>query len=159
MKKILLLYAICLWYATWANDISGIYVVTSNNQESYIEIFKKNEQFYAVGFANKDNIDSGNDIKNPNPQLRNRPIRGIVFLWGLRAKNNKEYYGGKIYNFSNGMQYYANMEQNGNILKVRVSKDSKGLFGKTLKWRKATHEEVSHIESKRLDINTLELPQ
>lgn len=157
MKKLQILMLFFTGFL-FANDISGVYAVIANGDESYVEVFQKNKKYYAVGFANKSGKSGGNDVKNPNEKLRNRPIQGAVFLWGLSFKKDKEYTGGKLYNFSNGMQYYVSVKQQENGIKLRISKDASGLFGKSVEWRKLNDKEIAPYANKRLNVDNLQLP-
>lgn len=159
MRIVLSCFFVCLSAILWANDISGVYAVQADDGESYIEIFQKNGKFYGVGFANKSGKDAGNDIKNPDPKLRNRKVGGIVFLWNLEHKEGNKYNNGKLYNFKNGNTYYVNAKQVDKVLELRVSKDKKGIFGKTLSWVKMSDKEIAPYQSKRPKIETLQLPK
>lgn len=158
MRVILSCFIVCFSAILWASDISGVYAVKTDSDESYIEIFKKNGKFYGVGFANKSGKSSGNDIKNPDPKLRDRKVGGSVFLWNLEHKEDNKYHNGKLYNFQNGTTYYVSAKQLNNTLELRVSKDKKGLFGKTLSWRKMSDKEIAPYQAKRPNIETLQLP-
>ncbi|RDU66207.1 DUF2147 domain-containing protein [Helicobacter didelphidarum] len=158
MNKIKYIFMVCLFNMVWAVDISGIYKVEFEGKETYVEIFKKNNKFYAVGFANKDGVSSDKDLKNPNPALRDRDVRGSVFVWNLTKKSAGEYAGGRIYSFSNGGEYHASAKFDGNILKLKASKDSMGFFGKTFEWHKLSDTEIEPLQSRRIDVNTLTLP-
>ncbi len=159
MRIILYWFVVNFCYMLWASDIAGIYAVQSDNGESYVEVFQKNGKFYAVGFANKSGKSSGNDVKNPDPKLRERKIGGSVFLWDLMHASANKYHNGRLYNFQNGVTYYVHAEQIDNTLQLRVSKDKKGMFGKTLIWRKMSDKEIAPYQSKRLNTATLQLPQ
>lgn len=143
----------------WAVDISGIYAISFENTESYVEIFKKNGKYYGIGFANKDGSDGGKDKNNPDPKLRNRDLHKTVFLWNLVEEKENKFDDGIIYNHKDGKQYHASASLVNGYLKVKASKDSAGIFGRTLEWRKLNDNEVKAIENKRVDINTLELPK
>ncbi len=159
MNKIKCLIAACFLQFVFASDITGIYEVESNNEISYVEIFQKNGKFYAVGFANKSGKDSGKDIKNPNPSLRDRNIGGSVFLWNLQKADDGKYVDGRIYSFDNGATYYINARQEGELLKLKASKDKKGVIGKNLVWRKLNEKEIEPYNTYRYDTNKLELPK
>lgn len=45
------------------------------------------------------------DAKNPDPELRSRPIIGIVNLTGFVSKDGKSWTGGKIYDPESGKTY------------------------------------------------------
>lgn len=159
VRIVLPFFILCLSVVLYANDISGIYSFKSGGDESYIEVFQKNGKFYGVGFANKSGKDSGNDVKNPNPKLRDRKIGGSVFLWNLQHKIGNKYQNGKLYNFQNGITYNVSAKQLDGTLELRVSKDKKGMFGKTLLWKKMSDKDIEPYKSKRLNIETLQLPQ
>ncbi|TLD83838.1 DUF2147 domain-containing protein [Helicobacter trogontum] len=159
MRFIFYLFILCFSAVVFASDITGVYAVASKGDESYVEIFQKNGKFYGVGFANKSGKDSGNDVKNPDPRLRDRKVGGSVFLWNLTHKKDNKYHGGKLYNFQNGDTYHVSAEWNDGVLKLRVSKDKRGTFGKTLSWRKMSDKEIAPYQAKRPKIETLQLPQ
>lgn len=156
MKMVFMAYFIMLNIAL-AADISGIYSIQFSDVDSYVEVFKKNEKYYAVRFANRDGS-SEKDTKNPNPNLRDRDLHKVVFLWNLEETKENKFENGSIYNFKLGKVMHAKAKLEGDILKVSVSLDSIGIFGRTLKWRKLSNSEVSAIQSKRLDVNTLQIP-
>lgn len=161
MKKFIV--AMCVWQAfllqIWAVDIAGIYAISFESTESYVEIFKKNGKYYGVGFANKDGSPGGKDKNNPDPKLRERDLHKAVFLYNLVEEKDNKFEDGKIYNYKDGKTYHASAKLVGNTLEIKASKDSMGIFGRTLKWRKLSNSEVSAIQSKRLDVNTLQIPK
>ncbi len=159
MKKFKYLVFTCFLQFVFAGDISGVYEVESNGNISYVEVFQKDGKFYAVGFANKNGKDSGKDIKNPNPALRDRNIGGSVFLWNLQKIEDDKYVNGKVYSFDNGVTYYVSAKQEGNTLKLRASKDKNGVIGKKLEWRKLNSNEIKPYESYRYDVQKLQLPK
>ncbi|WP_262694824.1 DUF2147 domain-containing protein [Kordiimonas aquimaris] len=79
------------------------------------------------------------DTKNPDPALKERSLKGVVFLWGFKydARKNR-WKNGKVYDPNNGKTYDAKMEleENGNILKMR------GYIGISLLGRTAKFERV-----------------
>ncbi|MBB3910077.1 uncharacterized protein (DUF2147 family) [Sphingomonas desiccabilis] len=59
------------------------------------------------------------DVKNSNPQLRSRPLKGMQILGGFKS-NGKEWVDGTIYNADDGKTYSAKVTPVGaNQLKVR----------------------------------------
>ncbi|MCG6857402.1 MAG: DUF2147 domain-containing protein [Salaquimonas sp.] len=61
------------------------------------------------------------DLKNENPELRSRPLLGLVVLRGLTASGENTWMDGKIYNPEDGMDYGAEMSiQDNSALRVRV---------------------------------------
>jgi uncharacterized protein (DUF2147 family) len=51
------------------------------------------------------------DRKNPNPELRNRPIIGMPVLLDMKPANSNRW-DGRIYNSKNGQTYTANISMN-----------------------------------------------
>ena len=79
------------------------------------------------------------DRHNPDPNLRNRNLKGITFLWGFTYEPKKNRWkGGKVYDPNNGKTYDAKMslEDDGNTLKMR------GYVGISLLGRTAKFERV-----------------
>jgi len=83
--------------------------------------------------------DPKTDMHNPKPELRDRSLAGIEFLWGFtyEAKKNR-WSDGKVYDPDNGKTYEAKMslEREGTILKMR------GFIGVSLFGRTARFERV-----------------
>ncbi len=81
-----------------------------------------------------------NDTKNPDPKLRDRPIKGITFLWGFSydAKKNR-WVDGKVYDPKSGKTYTArlSLENDGKILKMR-GYIGVPMFGRTAKFTRIT---------------------
>ncbi|RDU69594.1 DUF2147 domain-containing protein [Helicobacter cholecystus] len=144
MKKIFL--ALLLGCFAFGEEICGYYILEKNDtgNQTIVEIFQKDNQYYAYGFANTDGSVSY-DENNPNEKLRGRPLRGVVFLWGL-TKEGDEYDGGKIYNYANGKTYSASAKLEGDTLKVRATVWT---FGKTLIWKKLSDEQVEQYLGKK----------
>lgn len=80
----------------------------------------------------------GNDIHNPDPALRSRPLGGIKFLWGFayNAKKNR-WSDGKVYDPKSGKTYDAKMTlgQDGKVLKMR-GYVGVSMFGRTAKFER-----------------------
>ncbi|MFC3703109.1 DUF2147 domain-containing protein [Reinekea marina] len=79
----------------------------------------------------------------PNPvckeckgSRKNKPIEGMVFVWGLE-KDGDEWTGGKILDPNNGKEYKANLEliENGKKLSVRGFIGF-ALIGRTQVWER-----------------------
>lgn len=80
------------------------------------------------------------DRHNPDPELRDRDLKGITFLWGFSYDGKKNRWkDGKVYDPNNGKTYDAKMSltDNGKTLKMR------GYIGISLLGRTAEFERVS----------------
>lgn len=134
-------------------NISGIYMLPENTEgeQSIVEIFQKNGQYYGVGFALKDGKENTLlDSKNPNKKLQNRPIKGSVFLW---LNCQQETCSGNIYSFHKGRMYPIKALAKQEKLQIKIDV----IFGPTFEWIKLSKEESKEFDSKRLDINTIDV--
>jgi uncharacterized protein (DUF2147 family) len=73
---------------------------------------------YGNEVVEADGVTLKKDAKNPDPALRSRSLKGIVFINGLRYGNG-EWAGGSIYDASSGRTYNAKAEMQGNRLHLR----------------------------------------
>ena len=74
------------------------------------------------------------DINHPDEKNHNRPVLGLVNMWGFKYTDKNEWTGGKIYDPKNGKTYSCKIAmENNNSIKVRgfigVS-----LIGRTDSW-------------------------
>ncbi len=132
--------------------ISGIYLMQNDEKEkeNIVEIFKKEDKFYAFGFARSDgSINEDLDSKNPNKALQNRKIRGSVFL-ELECKNEKQCYG-EIYSFNKAKFYPVKAELKDEILEVKIDL----LFAPKIKFKKLSQKEALNFQDKRLNIKDI----
>ena len=166
MKKILkfiifanVLFNVAIFNVLCAADISGLYALPYGKSETYVEIFKRDNKYYALGFANKEGTKAGKDIHNPHPHLRDRELHGTIFMWNLEEIKDGEYANGKIYNNNNGKTYHIKAKLAADALNVVASKDKKGVMGKTLKWRKLTPKEIESLKDKRINTESAVLPK
>jgi len=73
------------------------------------------------------------DDENPAPELRTRPLRGLVFLKGFRFDDG-EWSGGSVYAPDDGKTYSGYMKLDGpDTLKLRGYVGLR-LFGRTATW-------------------------
>ncbi|OEJ13571.1 hypothetical protein BFL38_02140 [Brachyspira hampsonii] len=122
-----------------ADDITGLWYsqADSQNRISVVEIYKENNKYYAYSFAYKNSNDIVNDVNNPKKELRNLPLKGLVYLYDLEFVKG-EWKNGKIYNPDDGKTYHAKvtLSDNGTEIKIRASADGAGIFGKNIVWQK-----------------------
>lgn len=75
-----------------------------------------------------------NDLKNPDPALRGRPLLGLTVLSGLRPVGEGKWEDGVIYNPDDGKTYHAQASfKDNDTLRVRAYVVLP-LLGKTLIW-------------------------
>ncbi len=99
--------------------------------KSYVEIYEKNGVYYGkitklVGKSQDTKCDKCKGSK------LNKPIVGMVFVWGLK-KDGNDYEGGKILDPNNGKTYTCKMRFQGNKIRVR---GYIGWFYRTQYWHK-----------------------
>jgi uncharacterized protein (DUF2147 family) len=121
------------------DDICGIWL--TEDSRGKMEIFKNTQnntyEIKVVWQKNSKEADGSEklDKKNPKPELRKRTLQGMVFATGLKwDADDKEWYGGDVYNPEDGNMYSCKARLDGNrILRFRgylwVS-----LLGKTTTW-------------------------
>ena len=76
--------------------------------------------------------DTGRCSKCPG-NFKNKPIRGLTFMWGLKKTGENEWSGGKILDPKKGKIYKAKVTLKGNKLYVR-GYFGVSLFGRTQVW-------------------------
>lgn len=78
------------------------------------------------------------DIYNPDPALRERPLKGLPIFEGFRYEGNGLWSGGTIYDPNSGNSYRATIQVlDRNTLKLR-GYIGIPLFGRTETWRRDT---------------------
>ena len=122
-----------------ASDVVGIWMTAEN--ESKIEIFEQEGKFYGKIVWLRETTLNGKpkiDDKNPNLQLKNRPIQGMIFMENFTFDGKYQWTNGNIYDSRSGKTYSSKMWlSDGKTLQLRgfwgVS-----LLGKTTTWTKTT---------------------
>lgn len=69
-------------------------------------------------------------------EFKNKPIRNLVFIWGLTAQKDGSWGGGEILDPKSGKIYHARMTQKGDKLYVR-GYVGLPLLGRTQIWKRA----------------------
>ncbi|PAF41039.1 DUF2147 domain-containing protein [Helicobacter sp. 11S03491-1] len=143
MKKILLMVLLFDW--GFPHSLCGVYQSEPflYFKGAYIGFFKKGDKYYAYGIANTDGSPPQPDSHNPNPNLRTRQDKGVVFLYDLIQTSPNTYKYGKAYNFYNGKTYYIRIHQRENgDLDFFSGIDPSGFIGKTFLWKHVSEEEL-----------------
>lgn len=128
-------------FAQSADDITGLWYGEKDEQgrTPIVEIYKDGSVYNAYAFNYKEGPATVNDVNNPKASERNKPLKGLVYLWGLKFSKN-EWTGGKIYNPANGKTFDAKATLNGNKLMIRATVVG---IGKTLEYTKIPASEAS----------------
>ena len=149
MKKIIIALTILLSTCLFANseDVLGKWITekAENGNQIIVEIYKTQEgkyngkiveltmPIYTEGeYAGQEKM----DLKNPDPNLQKRLLRGIDFVsvFDYVEKDDK-FENGKIYVPTNGKTYnsYMKLREDGTLL-VKGSIDKAGILGKKQIW-------------------------
>lgn len=129
----------------FANELTGVYKSQAFLffKSAYVEFFEFGGKYYAYGIENADHSPAKKDYKNPNPLLRDRSDKGVVFLSGLTETSPNNYKYGRAYNFYDGRTYYVKIHQKHNgDLEFHTSIDASGYIGKTFLWKKVTDKDM-----------------
>lgn len=138
MKRIICAIALLFLAASaaMAQDVVGKWKLDDGS--AIVEVYREGDVFNGkIVWLNEPNMSDGTpavDVNNPDKSLRTRQIIGLNMLHGLKATEDGEYSGGKIYDPNNGKTYNCSMKVEGNTLKVRGSLDKRGLLGRTMDW-------------------------
>ena len=117
-------------FAAGANDIVGFWA--NEEKDGTIRVYQCGIEYCGEIVWTKRGPVS--DTKNPNPHLRNRPIIGLVIMYGFHYEGNGEWRGGEIYDPKTGKTYRGKMR-----LVAPDTLDLRGyvlipLFGRTTSW-------------------------
>jgi len=79
-----------------------------------LEMYKAGSEFqarllYGNEVVERDNVTFKKDTKNPDPAMRSRSLKNIVFVWGLRWDDGK-WSDGALYDGSSGRTYRCTVE-------------------------------------------------
>jgi len=118
-----------------AGRILGIWVTEEG--KARVEITRCGEQFCGTIIWLKEPVKEGKpvvDDKNPDLNLRDRPVLGMKLLWGFAFDGDGEYSDGEVYDAESGNTYKATME-----FADEKTLDLRGyvlipLFGRTSRW-------------------------
>jgi uncharacterized protein (DUF2147 family) len=119
-----------------ADDILGKWLNSSG--EGQLEVYKKADKYYGKLVWIKEPNENGKpktDIKNPNPNLRAKPIVGLEIVKEFTFEDGK-YIDGKVYDPKTGKTYSGNITLVGlNQLNMR-GYIGISLIGRTESWKR-----------------------
>ena len=148
ISLVFVVFSNLLLLAQSSDDVVGLWYSEKDSEGliPVVEIYKENGKYYGYFFDYKGgyNGPEKKDVKNPNKELRDLPLKGLVYLMGLSFEDG-EWKGGKIYNPYDGKTYNGKMylSEDKKTLTVRGSLDKAGVFGKSMKWTKVPDSEKS----------------
>ena len=113
-----------------AGDIVGLW---DTNDGAEVEIYERDGSYYGRFARFYDDPPAGGiDSHNPDPALRTRSLVGADFILKFEFLDGK-WKNGRIYNPENGKDYEADLELDGEVLKVRGWLWFR-LLGRTVRW-------------------------
>jgi uncharacterized protein (DUF2147 family) len=140
-KKLTILYLLiacsCAVFAQKKEDILGKWLNSSG--EGQIEIYKKGEKYYGklawIKDPNNENGKPKTDFKNPNANLRAKPVLGLEIVKDFVYEDGK-WVDGKVYDPKTGKSYSGNMSlESANQLNMRGYVGI-SIIGRTEVWKR-----------------------
>ena len=112
------------------DEILGIWLTGSGNGK--VEIFKKGTNYQGRIVWLKDPIDlktnkPRTDLQHPDKAQHNRPIMGLINIWGFSFDGTETWENGRIYDPKNGKEYKSII-----TLKDKNTLNVRGYIGLTL---------------------------
>ncbi len=140
MKTLLTIPMLLVSFGAWAQTPSPAGKWKTIDDEtgkpkSIVEIYKEGDEFKGR-IADLINPDEANPVCKECPgDKKDKPIKGLEIVWGLREKGSNEWAGGQIMDPKNGKTYKAKMKliDNGEKLEVRGFIGF-SLIGRTQTW-------------------------
>lgn len=114
--------------------VKGIYLTEGG--EAKVKIFKATNGKYYGKFAWLEDKDAIDD-ENPDPKLRNRPLKDMIFMKNfVYDEATKQWSKGLIYDAESGKMYecYMWFEDNENELNIRGFVMGMKMLGRTTVW-------------------------
>ncbi|WP_347175289.1 DUF2147 domain-containing protein [Polaribacter uvawellassae] len=136
MKKIIFLFFLLFTTIAYSQSILGKWKSVdeeTNKDESIIEIYQENGKFYGKIIQLLDPKTKNAVCENCKGENKNKPIKGLVIINGLK-KDGNEWSGGKVLDPKNGKVYkcYITLKDN-DTMKLR-GYIGFSVFGRTAYW-------------------------
>jgi len=136
MRRIFIVYFMLLGLISKAQDktngdeLLGIWLTGSKNGK--VEIYKKGDNYQGkiVWLQEPNDPATGKpktDVKHPDKSLHQRPLIGLINLWGFIFKGDQTWENGHIYDPKNGKEYKCVI-----TMKDKNTLDVRGYIGITL---------------------------
>ncbi len=135
-----------------ADRVCGVWLTEEG--KAHVEIYRCGEQYCGKIIWLREPMKEGQpvrDDKNPEVELRTRPVMGMILMEGFTYDEDGEYTGGTIYDAESGDTYTAKMELvDGNTLDLR-GYVLIPLLGRTTTWVRVIsgHSGPSNSDQKR----------
>lgn len=115
MKKHLMSLVVLMLYAscTWSQSMSPVGVWTNEEGKARFEIYPCGDKLCGKIVSLKEPTKNGKpkvDENNPEKNLQNRPLQGLVFLNGFEYDGDNKWDEGTIYDPESGKTYSCYMK-------------------------------------------------
>ncbi len=103
-----------LWaQSVQGDDILGVWL--NEDKDAHVRIYKESDKYFGEIVWLKEPIDEVTgepklDDENEDPELRDRPVMGLMLLHDFEFDGDDEWEDGKIYDPKNGKTYSCYME-------------------------------------------------
>jgi uncharacterized protein (DUF2147 family) len=118
------------------DEIKGFWL--TENKDGKVEIYRTGNKYEGKLIWGKYVLDQDGkpnyDVKNPDPKLRTRPLKDLIFLTGLVYEKEK-WVNGKAYDSTSGKTYSCEVTIKGKNLYLR-GYIGITLLGKTTVWQR-----------------------
>ncbi|ASJ20443.1 DUF2147 domain-containing protein [Brachyspira hampsonii] len=127
-----------------AKDVEGFWAMPEKprGKMKVAKIIVIDNKVYAYGIALHDDVKSTLDIHNPDKSLRDKDLKGLIFIYDIVFKDG-EWQTGRIYHIDQGSTYYAkiSLSEDKKTLFLKASLDKRGIVGATVEWTRLSKEE------------------
>ena len=125
----------CADVTTQADDIVGEWYLS--DKSGIVSVYERDGLYFSKSFKMIDPLGPDEkppkDVKNPDPNKRNRLLEDVEFLYDFKFDGTEEWYG-EIYNTEDGRTYSGKIYlENPNTLVLRGYIGSP-LFGRSVTW-------------------------
>ena len=163
MKKyillILFIFVNLIYAKNKANDIEGFWIMPDKpkGRMKVVRIIEKNNNIYAYAVELHKDVKSTLDIYNPNKKLRDKELKGLIFIYDIKFEDG-EWKMGRIYHTDQGSIFYAKISllEDKNTLYLRASLDKAGKIGATVEWKRLSEESYKYNDIQINKLRTIE---
>ncbi|WP_299708349.1 DUF2147 domain-containing protein [uncultured Pontibacter sp.] len=139
MKKHLLTLVVLMLFSTvaWAQKLSPIGVWTNEEGKARFEIYQSGNKLHGKIIELKEPLRNGKpkmDDNNPDKKLRNRPLKGLVFMKNFEYDGDNKWDDGTIYDPESGKTYSCYMKMTGKDKMEVKGYIGISLIGRTQNW-------------------------
>lgn len=117
------------------DDIVGKWYIT--DKSAIVQVYARGGKYYSKSFwSSEPNGPDGKpkrDIKNPDKNLRNRPVSEVEFLYDFKFDGSGKWYG-EIYNVEDGRTYSGQIYLKGKNTLVLRGYIGSPILGRSVTW-------------------------